>query len=319
MTTDDEVVGGSDDGGDYSTFFKRAGMLLSVAAQMGTKRQTTTIRSTRADQTPSIFQGECFNMASLPLARLCAVTIAAVSLAGFAAPAASLAAPIATPPANCAAMSSPYDYTQQAASKCYTTDPSVGVSVLPDGGRSYNYLQNGQVVSEPVPPAGFDILTASAAELERYGLPARPASEPDLSEWQNEFRNARFATPPPFLAEVPRSLAIPPPLAPSGVSPLYTNARFAGYSTYAGSFTAGSALYTEPGLRGVSCSSPAIAIWSGIGSSSSIFGQDGTLSLPYDNHHTFWQVWSANSPNPRASAYMFTTAANHQISDPCER
>lgn len=63
--------------------------------------------------------------------------------------------------------------------------------------------------------------------------------------------------------------------------PLYVTAHFAGYETTgSGSYTAGSTRYTEPGLQPVSCNSPAIAIWSGIGSSSSSFGQDGTYSLP---------------------------------------
>ena len=78
--------------------------------------------------------------------RFCVVGAGADLAAGIGAPAASFAAPIATPPANCASMGSPYDYTQQAASKCYATDPLIGVTALPDGGASYNYLQNGRVV-----------------------------------------------------------------------------------------------------------------------------------------------------------------------------
>jgi Peptidase A4 family len=206
-------------------------------------------------------------------------------------------------------MGSPYDYTQQAASECYTTDPLIGVTGLPDGGASYNYLQNGRVVSEPVPPPGFDILTASAAELERYGLPARPVSEPEPSEWQNDYRNARFATPPPFLAEVPAAMGIsqPPP-------PLYVNAHFAGYETTgSGSYTAGSTLFTEPSLQPVSCNSPAIAIWSGIGSTSSSFGQDGTYSLPYNNHNAFAEAWLAGAGSYSYAVTLFRASAYDSI------
>lgn len=215
--------------------------------------------------------------------------------------------PLSAAPSDCAAMASPYAYTQQAASKCYATDPQVGVSLLADGGLSYNYLQNGQIVSEPVPPADFDVLTASPAELERYGLPARPASGLALTEWQNDYRHARFATPPAFLAEVPSAAGIsqPPP-------PLYASARFAGYQA-SGSFTTGSTRYTEPGLRPVSCGNPAVSTWSGIGSSTSSFGQDGTYSLPNSNHHAFAQAWKANSGFYSYSVALFTAAARDSI------
>jgi hypothetical protein len=206
-------------------------------------------------------------------------------------------------------MGSPYDYTQQAASTCYTTDPLIGVTALPDGGASYNYLQNGRVVSEPVPPAGFDILTASAAALARYGLPARPVSEPELSEWQSDYRNARFATPPRFLAEVPSALAFsqPPP-------PLYANGRFAGYETTGtGSYTAGSTRFTEPSLHPESCTSPAIATWTGIGSSSSSFGQDGTYSLPNNNHNAFAEAWQAGAGTYTYAVTLFRASANDSI------
>jgi hypothetical protein len=241
--------------------------------------------------------------------RVCLVATGAALAAGIFTPAASYANPITTLSSNCASMGSPYDYTQQAASKCYTIDPLLGVSALPDGGRSYNYLQNGRVVSEPVPPQGFDILTASAAELERYGLPVRPTSEPELSEWQNDYRHARFATPPSFLAQVPSSLENSPP-----PSPRYVTAHFAGYETTgSGSFTAGSTLYTEPGLQPVSCGSPAIALWSGIGSTSSSFGQDGTYSLPNNNHNAFAEVWQAGASNYTYSVTLFRAAAGDSI------
>ncbi len=135
---------------------------------------------------------------------------------------------------------------------------------------------------------------------------------------QREFKNAHFTTPPPFLAELRSPASIPVP-SPSGVSPLYTSARFAGWATNSGvaNFTKSSVLYTEPGLQPVSCdgnTNPAVSIWSAIGVANGPGGQDGTLSLPNNNHNSFWEVFpDINNLNNYYGAYMFRATAGDQI------
>ena len=58
-----------------------------------------------------------------------------------------------------------------------------------------------------VPPPGFDPVNATAAQLEEYGLPARPSSLAALVEWQNEMSRAWWATPASFIAELSASFA----------------------------------------------------------------------------------------------------------------
>jgi hypothetical protein len=203
-------------------------------------------------------------------------------------------------------MASSYEYTQAAASKCYTTHALVSVNVLPNRAKYYNYVEHGRTISDVLPPPDFDILTASADDLERYGLPARPDTQPALSEWENDYRGVQWVTPPPFIAEVPPAVQSSPP-------PLYPNARFAGWAAL-GSFTSSYATYNEPGLKPVSCPSPSIAIWSGIGANvngtASSFGQSGTYSLPNNNHNAFGEAWVAGATSPTDfSGVLFNASA----------
>lgn len=57
-----------------------------------------------------------------------------------------------------------------------TPAPLAGVTTLADGGKVYKYRIAGEINEVPVPPAGFNPLTASAKALSTYGLPARPAA-----------------------------------------------------------------------------------------------------------------------------------------------
>lgn len=55
------------------------------------------------------------------------------------------------------------------------------------GGEAYAYVSNGLRLVCPVPPAGFDPLTAADSELALYGFPPRPQNDPaELENWQRE-------------------------------------------------------------------------------------------------------------------------------------
>jgi len=223
------------------------------------------------------------------LRRAAPIIAGVIGMAASAQP--SSAEPLQTPPSDCGLMTSPYDYTQQAASACYVTDPLVSVTTLPDGGTQYTYRQtSGLLASETVPPAGFDPANAPASELAEYGLPPRPASFVALVDWQNEVSKDWWPTPPAFLAELPAAQQSPPPPAGPG-------GNFAGW---AGHITANygsstSDVYTEPHL-GSSCSNDGVAVWGGLGAGSEVFGQDGTQSdTGHGSHVGFWQVWAGGT------------------------
>ena len=163
---------------------------------------------------------------------------------------------IAQAPATCSQMASPYDYTAQAASKCFTIQPLISVTPLPGGGSDYSYAAtSGQTVSEPVPPTEFDALTATAAQLQEYALPPRPSSLEALAQWTSLMARATYAQPPRFLAAERMQLSVPAP-ASTQASPAAVDGIFAGYQTQTGSYTSGSVNYTEPSLGAVSCSDP---------------------------------------------------------------
>lgn len=60
------------------------------------------------------------------------------------------------------------------------------VHSLPDGGKAYVYNINGIDNVFPVPPKGFNPLTATDAQLQEYGFPTRPKDSKKLAIWQND-------------------------------------------------------------------------------------------------------------------------------------
>jgi hypothetical protein len=64
-----------------------------------------------------------------------------------------------------------------------TNIPLARITTFDDGGLDYQFDTPAGVVESPIPPVGLNILTATADQLEQYGLPARPAALTDLAEW----------------------------------------------------------------------------------------------------------------------------------------
>ena len=52
----------------------------------------------------------------------------------------------------------------------------------------------------PVPPKGFDPLTAPAAKLKEYGFPPKPTTPGALALWTSLVGKAAISPPPPVLA-----------------------------------------------------------------------------------------------------------------------
>lgn len=77
-----------------------------------------------------------------------------------------------------------------------TPAPLAGVTTLADGGKVYRYRIAGEINEVPVPPAGFNPLTAGAKALSTYGLPARPAATTAKAQWTARMRAFRRPSDP---------------------------------------------------------------------------------------------------------------------------
>jgi hypothetical protein len=164
--------------------------------------------------------------------------------------------------------------------------PMDAVKALPGGGSSYDYLVNGATVRFYVAPTGFDPSTATAAELNEYGIPPRPTDAAALSLWQAQMSAWKGSvTPPPFLSETHTSAD----------SVYYTN--WSGYAITgsAGTYTHAEAWYNEPSYLSSRCSTNAEVTWAGIGGyygASDKLGQDGTgHGVPgMGDHQAWWEI-----------------------------
>lgn len=75
-----------------------------------------------------------------------------------------------------------------------TRNPSQLIT-YPDGGIAYVYDINGVKNTFPVPPKGFNPLTASAESLARYGFPPKPANPNQLNLWTDVVKHWHETTP----------------------------------------------------------------------------------------------------------------------------
>jgi hypothetical protein len=93
----------------------------------------------------------------------------------------------------------PYDGTAAQARACgLTVYPLTSTTTLPDGGRQYVYQgPDNAPITQDIPPAGFNAVTASAAERALYGLPPEPpASNPIArAHWVREIEGMKSWVP----------------------------------------------------------------------------------------------------------------------------
>jgi hypothetical protein len=133
-----------------------------------------------------------------------------------------------------------------------------------DGGAATVYDRGGLHTEYTKPPAGFDPLTASAADLARYSIPARPAGGSELAAWQKMMRGAHFVDAPARITRAGQyTLSASVQLVPSG--------NWSGYlDTNQGSFYTGAQMtFTEPNVTSnpsTRCTvQQAESIWAGVG------------------------------------------------------
>jgi hypothetical protein len=195
------------------------------------------------------------------------------------------AAGIATPPANCNSSFDAYDYTPAALNACgYRTFPLRAVTPIAGGGATYDYYVDGHRVRDYVAPTGFDGTAATAAQLDKYGLPPRPADLAAYGDWQRRVTHLHVPTPPPFIVESNAQ-------ADSVSSPNWSGYAVTGGS---GSFTHAESWFYVPTFYSSRCSSNSEVTWAGIGGYGNTgLGQDGTAhNVPgFADGQAWWEVW----------------------------
>jgi len=98
-----------------------------------------------------------------------------------------------------------------------TTQVTAGVTSLPGGGELSTYLlPDSSEMSVPTPPANFDPLSATPAQLEEYALPPRPTDPADLAEWTSLVSESTPEQAPP--ASMTVTMATPTVASPATAS-----------------------------------------------------------------------------------------------------
>jgi hypothetical protein len=186
---------------------------------------------------------------------------------------------------NCKAITDLYSTDPATLHACgFTGYPLTGHTELADGGTASLYRVDGMDVRVLVPPAGFDVLRASASELAAYGIPARPngASTTALEEWTQTVGRAQFQPGPPMMY--------------MGDTKFDTSNNWSGYYASGASFTEAGAHWTEPSVQS-GCSGATAGTWAGLGGmNSGNLAQNGTALLwPVGGvHQAWWEILPAN-------------------------
>jgi hypothetical protein len=230
---------------------------------------------------------------------------------------AALLAPLLGTPAAHATVPDPGRATRPAPSTKVTCAPKAAAATpgptsplpttvehLGDGGTVYRYQLGSHLLSFPVPPAGFNPLNASAAELAQYGLPLQPANPKARAQWTQlviAFSHAKA----PHLSvrsalpnELIRSVKpLKPGLAPETDSDNWTGYVSAqpGQPTY---YTNVQATWTQPSISSTTCSNASHLTWVGIGgynTNSTQLLQDGTDQ----NNQPWFEYLGASGGVPR--------------------
>ena len=183
------------------------------------------------------------------------------------------------------------------------------VEVLEDGGKIYTYVINGVVNKFPVPPDGFDPLTATNEQLSVYGFPTRPVTRDAVAyaSWLALVEDYN-STPVPTIDVMDR------PMSGTLVTTSNTAARavsiyssnWSGYESNLGTssstfYTQVQADYTQPTISSISgtSSSNVIGYWVGLGGhNTGSLVQAGTATTGLSDHWAWYEYLSASNLNP---------------------
>jgi hypothetical protein len=140
-----------------------------------------------------------------------------------------------------------------------------GAQRTPHGGIRYTFQVAGQQGSEVVPPAGFNPLNATDAELAEMNFPGRPAAGDALNSWRHDMSSYRGFRSPAFCQGKP----ITRPLAPSANGPTADHSpswSWAGYVNRYKHYGKVVSHWTQNSAHTCGCSGPTDEVtWVGLG------------------------------------------------------
>jgi len=163
---------------------------------------------------------------------------------------------------------------------------------LSDGGNLYIYQVGAHQLEFPVPPAGFNSLRASTAELAQYGLPPQPSNPQARAEWNRLAGALSGHVRAPSLsvrAALPNAFtrSFKPPTPAVAFSEVDSN-NWTGYVSEEGQsnyYTNVQATWTQPSIGSTSCSNATHSTWVGIGG---YIGSNQLLQAGTDQNNQAW-------------------------------
>ena len=172
------------------------------------------------------------------------------------------------------------------------------LNVVPVNADSNQGDTSASVPQLPSPPAGFNPLTATNQELQKYGFPTRPIDSTALNQWEYVMSRAKYYGKPIQTPSNTNSFGLQ--------NPITYNALWAGYVTTgadnnSATYTQSSGYWTQPDYQDWWYGDP--ILWTGIdgyNNNSGSIVQAGT-----DCNATFWHApaknicWVEDYPNAR--------------------
>ena len=172
---------------------------------------------------------------------------------------------------------------------------------MPGGGYDYIYRVGSALVHFPVPPKGFNPLSATAAKLQEYGFQPRPSGGTALAQWTNMMAHYR-QTPIPsvVLVQSQRDHLVKKGHIAFGTE---NSANWAGWiaDSTTQEFVATQMDYTQPAAQATSCAGAVQSVWTGLGGvNSTSLVQDGTAlpgTIPGASGYSAWYEYMNGTSN----------------------
>ena len=184
-----------------------------------------------------------------------------------------------------------------------------GIEVLEDGGKIYTYIIDGVENKFPVPPDGFDPLTATNEQLSVYGFPVRPVTRDTTAyaSWLTLVEDYD-STPVPVIEVMDRPMSgtmVASSNSTARAGALYSS-NWSGYESNLGTssstfYTQVQADYTQPTINSISgtSNSNVIGYWVGLGGhNTGSLVQAGTATTGLNDHWAWYEYLSASHLNP---------------------
>ena len=186
---------------------------------------------------------------------------------------------------------------------CVSTAKLVSTKDLADGGKVYTYSLDGNLIPEPVPPAGWDPLKASSDEIHQYGLPPRPSDPAALHDWSAKMSRLKFRG-KPFSMCTTRNVSWS--VWHNNLFP-WAGGFTINYTTNVNTYYEATGAWYQTAFQSW-CGNPSnsgYSTWAGLGGYNDNNGQQRLIQAGTDVSHSsingiypFYELWNWSHPNP---------------------